>query len=167
MLVKFSRRRMANPEWGPVGVVAHQASSRRWGHQHLLDYWTIYRNKKYHGKPDPGIKSWAQPVGALKDLLKIYATWKGALVLFPHRWIYGLKEFFSCGSHKGWKYYLGVIYNTYHGGNIEMITLSYARCQKTWQSTLRSLISPPQCQVRWGKFLKIKLQQEITLPSVV
>ena len=29
---------------------------------------------KYDGKPEPGIKSWAHPVDALKNLLNIYAT---------------------------------------------------------------------------------------------
>ena len=34
-------------------------------------------------------------------------------------WPDGLKAFSSGGAHKGWRYYLGVIHNTYHGGNIE------------------------------------------------
>ena len=38
----------------------------------------------------------------------------------PYCWIYGLKEFYSGGTHKGCKYYLGVIHNNFHGGNIEI-----------------------------------------------
>ena len=40
-------------------------------------------------------------------------------MLCPHRWPNGLKEFSSGSTHKEWKYYQGVIHNTYHGGNIE------------------------------------------------
>ena len=32
------------------------------------------RTKKGDGNSDPGIKSWEQPVGTLKDLLKIYVN---------------------------------------------------------------------------------------------
>ena len=37
----------------------------------------------------------------------------------PYRWTDGLKEFYSGGAHKGWKYDQGLINNTYHGGHIE------------------------------------------------
>ena len=38
----------------------------------------------YDGKPEPSIKSWAQPVGALKDLLKNRCNLKVALVFCPY-----------------------------------------------------------------------------------
>ena len=34
-------------------------------------------SKKYDGKPDPRIKSWENPVGALKDILKNRCSLKG------------------------------------------------------------------------------------------
>ena len=39
--------------------------------------------KNYDGKPDPSIKSWANPVGALKDIMEKRCNLKGALVLCP------------------------------------------------------------------------------------
>ena len=47
--------------------------------------------KKDNGKPEPSIKSWAQPVGSLKDPLKKRCNIKGALVLCPYRWPNRLK----------------------------------------------------------------------------
>ena len=57
-------------------------------------YWLISvftGNKKGDGKPDPSIKSWAQPVGALKDILKNVFNLKGALVFCTYRLSNGLK----------------------------------------------------------------------------
>ena len=76
-------------------------------------------SKKYDGKPDPRIKSWGNPVGALKDILKNICSLKGLSVLCPYRWPNGLKEFSSGSTHKEWKYYRVIIHHTYHGGNIE------------------------------------------------
>ena len=60
-------------------------------------------NKKYVGNPDPSIKSWAQPVGALKDLLKNRYNLKGALVFCPYCLTNGMKEFSSGSKNKEWK----------------------------------------------------------------
>ena len=75
-------------------------------------------NKKYDGKPDPSIKSWAQPVRALQDIMKKRCSLKGALVFCPYLSPNGLKEFSSGRKNKQCKDYLGIIHNTYHGGNI-------------------------------------------------
>ena len=50
-------------------------------------------NKKNNGRPDPEIKSWAQPVKALMDRLNEICNLKGLLVLNPYRWPDGLTEF--------------------------------------------------------------------------
>ena len=39
-------------------------------------------------------------------------------MFYPYRWTDLLKELSSVVSHKGLKYYQGVINKTYHGGNI-------------------------------------------------
>ena len=86
-------------------------------------YWIIEvftGTKKDDWKPESGIKSWAQPVGALKDLIIYICKLKGALVFYHYRFPDEIKNISSGGAHKGWKYYLGVIHNTYHGGNIEI-----------------------------------------------
>ena len=44
------------------------------------------RGKKVYGEPDPSIKSWAQSVGALKEILKKRCNIKGSLVFYPYRW---------------------------------------------------------------------------------
>ena len=70
--------------------------------------------------PEPGIKSWAQTVKALKYPLKKRENLKGLLEFCPYHWIDGVKEFsVSSNIQRGCKYYQGVIHNTYHGGNIE------------------------------------------------
>ena len=58
-------------------------------------YWLISvfpGNKKNDGTPDPDIKSWAQPVKAMMDLLKKSCNLKGSLVFPPYRWSDGVKE---------------------------------------------------------------------------
>ena len=76
--------------------------------------------KKYDGRPDPDIKSWAQPVKALRDLRKKKCNLRGSLLFPPYLWPDGLKEFSgSSHIHRGWKDYQGVIRNTYYGRNIE------------------------------------------------
>ena len=68
--------------------------------------------------PNIGIKSWVQPVKALRDLLKS-CNLKGSLVSFPYRWPDGVKAFSSSSNiQRVWKYYQGVIRNTYYGGHI-------------------------------------------------
>ena len=47
--------------------------------------------KKDDRKPDPSIKSWSKPVGALKDILKNRCNLKGAFVFCPYCWPNGLK----------------------------------------------------------------------------
>ena len=47
--------------------------------------------KKDGGNPYPSIKSWAQPVGVLKDLLNNILKIKGALVFCTYHWLDGLK----------------------------------------------------------------------------
>ena len=74
-------------------------------------------NKDY-GNPDPDIKSWTQPVVTIKDLLKKIFNLKGELYFCPYRWLDGLKWLSIGGTHKGWKYYQGVIHNSYNGGHI-------------------------------------------------
>ena len=83
----------------------------------IIEVFTV--NKKDYGKPDPNIKSWEQPVGALNDLLKKRCKLKGALVFYPYRWKNAVREFSSDSTHKGWNNHHGVIHNTYHGGNFE------------------------------------------------
>ena len=48
-------------------------------------------NKKDDGKTDPSIKSWSQPVGALKELLKKICKQKEALLLSHYHWPNELK----------------------------------------------------------------------------
>ena len=46
-------------------------------------YWIIAvfsGNKKDYGNPEPGIKSWAHPVGALNNILEKRCNLKGSLV---------------------------------------------------------------------------------------
>ena len=76
-------------------------------------------NKNYDGNPDPSIKSWAHPVGELKELMKKRCNLKGALVFCTYHWPNGLKAFSSGSAHKVRKDYQGVIHNAYHGGHIE------------------------------------------------
>ena len=75
--------------------------------------------EKDDGKLDPSIKSWANKVGVLNDLLKNRYNLKWILVFCTYRWPNGLKGFSSGSTHKDWKYYQEIIHNTYHGGNIE------------------------------------------------
>ena len=42
-------------------------------------------------KSDHNIKSWAQPLSSLKEILKNRCNLKGALVLSTYCWPYGLK----------------------------------------------------------------------------
>ena len=54
------------------------------------------------------------------DLLKNSCNLKGSLVFPPYCWPDGVKVFYESRNIQiGWKYYQGVIHNTYHGGNIE------------------------------------------------
>ena len=55
--------------------------------------------KKDDGKSDPGIKSWEQPVGDLKDPPKNRFNLKGELVFCTYHFPDGLKEFSSGGAH--------------------------------------------------------------------
>ena len=48
-------------------------------------------NKKDDVNTNPSIKSWAQPVGALNDLMKKICNLKVELVLCPHHWPNGLQ----------------------------------------------------------------------------
>ena len=43
---------------------------------------------------------------------------KGALLICPYLWPDRLKAFSIGDTHKGWKYYQGVIHNYYHGSSI-------------------------------------------------
>ena len=79
----------------------------------------VFPGEKDDGKTEPSIRSWAQPVVSLKDLLKNRCNLKGALVFCTYRWKNGQKEFSSGSPHKVWKDYQGVIHNTYHSGHIE------------------------------------------------
>ena len=45
----------------------------------------------YCGKPEPVIKSWAHPVGALQDLIKKRCNLKEECVFCPYRWPDGLE----------------------------------------------------------------------------
>ena len=76
-------------------------------------------NKKVNGKPDPIIKSWAHPLGALNDLLKKICNLKGALMFCPYQCPNGHKLFSSGSKQKEWKYYQGIIHNPHHGRSIE------------------------------------------------
>ena len=69
---------------------------------------------------DPGIKSCARSVKSLSYLLKKRCNLKVLLVFFPYRWPDEVKAFsVSSNIHRGWKYYQGVIHNTYHGRHIK------------------------------------------------
>ena len=47
----------------------------------LIAVFTV--NRKDDGNPEPSIKSWVHPVGALKDIVKIYMQYKrGISVLY-------------------------------------------------------------------------------------
>ena len=76
--------------------------------------------KKRYGGLDLGIKSWEQPVKALRDLSKKICNIKGSLVFCPYRWPDGA-NFFSRSSNiqRGLKDYQQIVCNTYHGRNIE------------------------------------------------
>ena len=70
--------------------------------------------KKNDGRPDPDIKSWAQPVKALRNLLKKSFNLKGSLVFFSYYYPDGLTEFSGSSNIQiGRKNNQGVIYNTY------------------------------------------------------
>ena len=58
-----------------------------------------------YGKPDPGIKSWAQPVGALENLLRKRYSLNGSSMFFTYCLPDGLKELSGGGTRKGWKDY--------------------------------------------------------------
>ena len=57
--------------------------------------------KKDYGNPDPSIKSWAHPMGALKDLQKNRCNLKGALFFCPYCCPNGMKEFPVVAHIKG------------------------------------------------------------------
>ena len=50
--------------------------------------------KKNDGRPEPGIKSWEEPLKALRDILNKICNLKGSLVSPPYRWPDGVKIFF-------------------------------------------------------------------------
>ena len=76
--------------------------------------------KKNDGRPYLGIKSWEQPVKALRYLLNKSCNLKGSLVFSLNSWSDGTKEFYGSSNIQiGWKNDQKVIHNTYYGGHIE------------------------------------------------
>ena len=48
---------------------------------------------------EPGISSWSQPVGTLKDILKKRCNLRDVLSFYPYCWTDGMKEFYNGGAH--------------------------------------------------------------------
>ena len=66
-----------------------------------MAHFSVFRKNNDNGKTEPDIKSRAQPVVSLKDLLKNRCNLKGALVFYPYHWPDGLKEFIVVTYIKG------------------------------------------------------------------
>ena len=56
--------------------------------------------------------------------------------------------FFSSDTHKGWKYYQGIIHNKYHGGNIKTDRHVICLIPEDVEKKIHSPSLPPQCQGR-------------------
>ena len=82
----------------------------------LLQY---FPEQKVWPKDRPRYQAMGTSSGWPKEPSKNTYNLNGLLVLCPYYWPDKMKLFSSGGAHKGWKYYLVVIHNTYHGEHIE------------------------------------------------